>query len=103
MQGAGPKPGVPTFKRVLGDVEGRYTTTMTTNTIANHIASKGVTKHMDRKAACRLWADLKAEGWIKDGSKLVKPEEHDDSGFLFERVSEHKTSVRYVLGVEVTA
>ena len=43
----------------------------TNNSIANYIATKEVAKHMDRTSALHVWNDLKAEGWTKDGCKLV--------------------------------
>ena len=74
-------------RRVMWRVEH---TTMTTNKIAQHIARKGVTKHMTRDAAVVVWRDLKREGWEKDGIMLTK---HDEEGtqrfFTFEAKGGH--------------
>lgn len=55
----------------------RYTHMKTNNAVARHIATKGVTKHMTRKAANVIWKDLKREGWERDGIMLVR---HDEEG-----------------------
>jgi len=68
----------------------------TNNAVARHIATKGVTKHMTRKAAVSIWKDLKREGWEKDGIMLTK---HDEEGpqrfFTFETKGNH-VSVSYM-------
>ena len=47
----------------------------TNNAIARHIAIGKVAKYMGRESAIHIWNDLRNEGWIKDGCKLVRPEE----------------------------
>ena len=70
-------------------------TTMTTNHIANYIARKGIVKHMTRDAALAIWADLRADGWIRgEGSSLIKPQDEEGT-FHFVKVSETKTNVFY--------
>ena len=60
-------------------------TTMTTNKIANHIASKGVTKHMDTNPANHLWNDLRRDGWRAEGMTRVKLIDNVEHHFVFER------------------
>ena len=60
------------------------------NTIAQHIARKGVAKHMTREAAVVIWTDLKREGWESDGIMLTR---HDEEGpqrfFTFQTKNGH--------------
>ena len=74
----------------------------TNNNVANYIATKGIAKHMDRKAACIIWAELKKDGWEKDGIMLTK---HDEDGtqrfFTFEKVGSNKIKVSF-MQLEVT-
>ena len=56
----------------------------TNNNIANYIASKGITKHMNREQAVTVWNALKAEGWRAEELTLVKVDAQEHH-FVFER------------------
>lgn len=65
----------------------------TNNNIANYIASKGITKHMNREQAVTVWNALKAEGWRAEGGTLVKVDTQEHH-FMFERHG-NKVAVSY--------
>ena len=73
----------------------------TNNNIANHIASKGVAKHMTRDAAVSIWKDLKRDGWEVDLNTRQAPmlAKHDEEGtqrfFTFETKG-NRISVSYM-------
>lgn len=75
---------------------------MTTNNVANYIASKGITKHMSREAACAIWTDLKRDGWTRDGIMLTKHDEGTQRFFTFEKVGVSKVKVSF-MRLEVVA
>ena len=71
---------------------------MTTNPTANYVARKGITKHLSRHEAVKVWSDLLIEGWVKDRNRLTK----DDHTFVFSRISDHKTAINH-LNMEVAS
>ena len=66
----------------------------TNNNVANYIATTGVTKHMERSAAIKVWNDLKQDGWRAEGFTMVKVSETTECHFAFERYGS-KVKVSY--------
>lgn len=49
-------------------------------TILNYVAQKNISKWLPRDTAKAYWANLKNNGWTKDGTSLIK----DHHCFTFE-------------------
>jgi len=57
----------------------------TNNSIANHIARKGVTKWLSPSTANAVWLDLKRDGWRAEGLTRVKLIGQTYHHFVFEK------------------
>jgi len=73
----------------------------TKNTIAKHIATKSITKHMGRDAAAAVWKELKLEGWepdlnIKACPMLAKHDEDGTQRFFSFKTKGTKIAVSYM-------